>query len=256
MIQEYFNSLAEVLAAESRSAAVGGHRPDTGANKEDLLIRLLNRHLPDRLRAIAGGTVLNLNGQLSRQIDVIVKNDLFPKFGEHKKTCVLAESVAGAISVKSHLNKAALEESIENVASVPSFSEATLSLSNSSSVREGLREQFITKWPFRAIFAYSGIDPDTLYKHALSYYQRHAAIADTLPEMIVVNKSICIRYLRHGGTLHDGTKVPSKWLQPLLLKEATFGYPIAGMITTLNDYVPWMHYMKFNFSPYVDKAYS
>src|SRR5688500_8475558 len=116
MIQEYFNSLADVLSANSRSASFGGHRPDTGANRESLFIGMLNKHLPDRLRAINGGTVVNLQGQLSKQIDVIVKNDLFPRFEQHEKTCVIAESVAGVFSIKSHLDKAALEDSIENVA--------------------------------------------------------------------------------------------------------------------------------------------
>src|ERR1041384_2750365 len=55
MIRDYFNSLAESLAVNSKSASFGQHRPDTGANREDLLIALLNRHLPDRLKEIAGG---------------------------------------------------------------------------------------------------------------------------------------------------------------------------------------------------------
>ncbi|MDS4041212.1 MAG: hypothetical protein RKP20_08560 [Candidatus Competibacter sp.] len=256
MIRDYFNSLADVLSARSKSASFSGHRPDTGTNREELLIEILNKHLPDRLRAIGGGKVLNLQGDLSRQIDVIVKNDLFPKFAEHDKSCVIAESVAGVIGVRSYLDKLGLEESIENVASVPGFSDKTLSMTNSSLVRVDLQAQFLAKWPFRAVFAYDSIDPDTIYKHALAYYQAHSSRVREFPDMIVVNKGICIRYLRDGGVLQDGTKLPANYLQPLLLKDTTQGYPIAGMITTLNDYVPWMHYMKFNFSPYIDSAYA
>jgi hypothetical protein len=256
MIRDYFNSLAEGLAVNSKSASFGQHRPDTGANREDLVINLLNNHLPDRLKAIAGGKVVNIEGDLSKQIDVIVKNDLFPRFDQHGKSCVIAEAVAGVVSVRSHLDKAGLEETIENVASVPEFSDSTLSLTNSSIVRSNLQSQFTSNWPFRVVFAYDSIDPDTIYQHALAYYKTHSARAHKLPEMIIVNKRICIRFLLDGGTLQDGTKLPTNYMQPLLLTDSTQGYPIAGMITKLNDYVPWMHYMKFNFSPYIDRAFS
>jgi hypothetical protein len=168
MIRDYFNSLAEGLAVNSKSASFGQHRPDTGANREDLVINLLNNHLPDRLKAIAGGKVVNIEGDLSKQIDVIVKNDLFPRFDQHGKSCVIAEAVAGVISVRSHLDKAGLEETIENVASVPEFSDSTLSLTNSSIVRSNLQSQFTSNWPFRAVFAYDSIDPDIIYQHALA----------------------------------------------------------------------------------------
>jgi len=256
MIGDYFNSLAEMLAANSRSASSSAHRPDTGSNREQLLINLLNKHLPDRLEAVSGGTVVNLAGELSRQIDVIVKNDLFPKFNQHERTIVICESVAGVLSVKSWLDKAALEESIANVGSIPSFFRDTLSLSNSSILRDNLQQEFTQNWPFRAIFAYDGIDPDTIYRHALACCKSHAGSPRQLPDMIIVNKKLCIRFLRGGGTLQDGTKLPANWLHPLKLTEATYGYPIAGMISELNNYVPWMHYMKFNFAPYVDKAYA
>ncbi len=255
MIRDYFNSLADVLAAGSKSASFSHHRPDSGANREDLLINLLNDHLPDRLKAFAGGKIVNLEGKLSKQIDVIVKNDLFPRFDQHGKSCVITESVAGVISVRSHLDTTGLIETIENVASVPRFSDVTLSLSNSSIVRNGLQSEFVTNWPFRAIFAYDSIDSDTLYKHALTYYNAHAARIGVFPEMIVVNKKICIRFLRNGGTRSDGTPLPVNSMNPVLLSDKTQGYPIAGMITILNDYVAWMHYMKFNFSPYIDRAY-
>lgn len=255
MINQYFNSLAEALDVDSKSSAFGGHRPDSGSNREDLLISLLNKHLPDRLKAVSGGVVLNLEGELSRQIDVIVKNDLFPKFERHEKTCVISESVAGVISVKSKLDKAALVDSIENVASVPSFSEKTLSFNNSSIIRSDLRSQFSVNWPFRAIFAYDSIDPDTIYKYSLDIYKSFDRQRNLLPDMIIVNKKLCIRFLREGGVLQGGAQLPPNYLNPSLLESSTFGYPIAGMIAMLNNYVPWMHYMKFNFSPYIDKAF-
>ncbi len=255
MIKEYFNSLADVLSANSQSASLSRHRSDSGSNREELLISILNKHLPRTLMAISGGAVVNLDGHLSKQIDVIVKNDLFPRFEQHDKSCVLTESVAGVISVKSTLDKRALEDSIENVASVPGFSNETLSLANSSIVRSDLQETFVSNWPFRAVFAYDSIEPETIYQHALAFYNENSGRVHTFPEMIVVNKRLCIRYLRDGGKLSDGTPLPPKYMNPSLLTPETQGYPLAGIITTLNNYVPWMHYMRFNFSPYIDRAY-
>ena len=255
MIKEYFNSLADVLEASSKSASFNQHKPDSGTNREYALIQMLNNHLPNRLRAISGGTVINLQEESSKQIDVIIKSDLFPNFDQHGKSCVITESVAGVISVKSTLDKAGLEDSIENVASVPSFSQSTLSLTNTSLVRPELQEQFVAHWPFRAVFAYNSIDPESIYQHTLTYYNSQKIRADKLPEMIIVNKKICIRFLLNGGLLDDGTKLPPNYLKPMLLTEDTQGYPIAGIITMLNNYVAWLHYMKFNFDPYVNKMY-
>jgi hypothetical protein len=255
MIKEYFNSLADVLDAHSKSASFNQHRPDTGSNREKALIQMLNNHLPDRLRAISGGTVINMEEEMSKQIDVIVKSDLFPKFNQHDKSCVIVESVAGVISVKSSLDKTGLEDSIENVASVPRFSQSTLSLTNTSIIRPELQEEFTANWPFRVVFAYNSIDQETIYQHTLAYYNSNITRLNTFPEMIVVNKKICIRFLRDGGSLRDGSKLPPNYLNPMLLTENTQGHPIAGIIAMLNYYIPWMHFMKFNFSPYIDRAY-
>ena len=244
MIREYFNNIADILDATSKSASIGGHRPDSGANREVLLIDFLNKHIPDRLTAVSGGTIVNLHGQRSKQIDIVVKNDLYPQLNSHGKTCILTENVAAVLSVKSHLDKNALHEAIENVASIPESSDNTLSLTNSSIVRTGLQDNFAKNWPLRAIFSYDGIDPDTIYKHTLDYYKTNSARIGQFPSMIVVNRKLCIRFLPDGGELMDGTKLPPNYLNPLSLKPETQGYPLAGLITQINDYVPWMHYMK------------
>ena len=256
IMKTYFNNLAHIIDATSIGASFNEHRPDTGANREEILIEILNNHIPHCLTAINGGNIINIEGEKSKQIDVIIKNNLFPKFEQYKKTSVITESVVGVISVKSFLDKKALEESIENVASVPKFSKITLSLSNSSLQRTGLQEEFTANWPYRAIFAYGGIDPDTLYRYALEYYNAHPTRLADFPDMIVINKHFCIRHLANGEKLSDGTLLPKKYLHPVKLTSETQGYPIAGIITQINNYIPWMHYMKCNFSPYIDRAYA
>ncbi len=118
-----------------------------------------------------------------------------------------------------------------------------------------MQEQFTQNWPFKAIYAYYSIDTYTIYEDAFAYYNANTERVHSFPDTIAVNKKICIRFLREGGELSSGEKLPPNSLKPLLLNEDIQGYSIAGMITTMNDYVPWMHYMKFNFSPYIDRAY-
>ncbi len=254
-MKSYFNHIADILNAQSNVASFNQHRPDTGSNREEVLIDILNKHLPDCLVAINGGNVINIEEEQSKQIDIIIKNNLFPKFEQSKKTSVITESVAGVLSVKSFLDKNTLEESIENVASIPKFSKETLSLSNSSIVREDLQEKFTSYWPYRAVFAYGGINPNTLYEYALAYYNAHPTRLASFPKMIIVNKSFCIRFFPDGGVLADGSPIPKNHLLAMMLTSENQGYPIAGVITEINNYVPWMHYMKHNFSLYIDKAY-
>lgn len=255
MINDHFNSLADEISSESDPASFSKHRSDTGINREGILTRILKDHLPGRLSAINGGAVINLAGELSKPIDVIIKSDIYPGFDLHGKRCVVTESVAGAISVKTMLDKSTLEESIEDLASIPIHSEKTLSFDDASTNKSGFGERYSKQWPFRAIFAYDGDDPDMVYKHARDYYNSNTARIYLFPTLIAINKSICIRYMPEGGESQDGQQLPPRYMDPLRLTKHTKGYPLAGIITALNNYVSWMTHMRYDFSPYIEKAY-
>jgi len=251
----YFNYLEELLSTQGKLSSFSEHKPDIGTNREDALIDILNKHLPERLKAISGGSIINLKGEKSRQMDIIIKSDIFPNFGSTSKPQVITESVAGVISVKSTLNKEELENAIENVASIPSYTDETLKFERDAIPKSRIGEIFKSYWPFRAIYAFDGINPDTILKHTKDYYQKNEKKLDLFPTLIAVNKKYCMRYFPKGGEMSTGEAIPKDYINLTSLNEDTQGYSIAVIITLLTDYITWMHYMRFTLSPYIDNAF-
>lgn len=157
-IQNYFNGVADKIASASLIAGTAQHRPDIGENREDIVRDFLRRHLPRRLFASLGGQVISHDGRESGQIDVIVSNDLGVRFDENEKTFVTAESVAGAITVKSSLNQAALIDALTNLSTIPEPSAEAFGF---KILRPGSTEAFLERHPSLYVFAYEGISGET-----------------------------------------------------------------------------------------------
>lgn len=250
-LKSYFNLLADEIEVRGKLSKCL-HRPDSGGNKEDILINILNSHLPDCLEAINGGMIINKDNETSGQIDIIIKNNLFPKFSYHEKNYILTENVVAVISVKSQLDKSSLNEAIENIANIPKYSSETLSLTNLPINNANEHNRFYQNWPYRIIFAYDGIETDTLYKHTLSYYNLHPTRHLSFPKLIVINKKSCLQYFPNGCEFSPPGK---KWLNPVKLKEDTQGYPISWMLSEIQNYLSFINKIKFEFGPYGSSMY-
>jgi len=242
-------------------AGFSKHDPDKGTNREQILIDILNDHLPESLNAISGGTIFNLDGKTSGQLDIIVRNDTFPVFGSLVKPMVPIEAVVGAIEVKSYLDTPKLKGAIELLRDIPAWDDRTVASTGSN--RFGFpngeeltaREAYEHNFPFRAVYAYNGNRTDTLYKEMRAFFNKHND-KDKLPRMVAVNKKCNIRYLPKGGQIAKGCGAPEPapdgWMHPLKLTQFTQGYTLAGMITALTSYIAHRHGVIFNFAPYVD----
>lgn len=96
-----------------------GHMGEMGACREEILKRYLQQFLPEKFK-VGRGFIIDSDGNQSRQQDFIIY-DAFnsPKALDMENVQILpVESVFCTIEVKSTLNKAELEKSIENIRSV------------------------------------------------------------------------------------------------------------------------------------------
>lgn len=260
----YFGDLEERIAAEAKMAGFSKHNSDKGSNREQILINILNDHLPDSLQAISGGTIFNLDGETSGQIDIIIKNETFPLFGALAKPMVPIEAVVGAIEVKSTLNTTELEKSIDLLAGIPMWDDRTVA-SCSSDPHEFPNGEVVDKksayrhnWPARMIYGYAGSTTDILHEKAMAKYNTFEN-KDVLPMMIAVNKATNIRFLNKGGWEQSAggiKKLPERWMTRVNLTPQTRGYTLAGMITHLSSWVDFQSDVVFKFAPYADKMTS
>jgi len=184
-IKYYFNLIAEQLDVKYRQASTSGNRSNIGYNREKFIEIFLQKHLPKRLFAFLGDRVIGLRGE-SDQIDIIVSNDISIRFEENERNFITAESVAAAITVKSYLDKAAIQDCLSNLASIPQFSPDILSF---KALKTGAFERFIEKHPSLYIFAYDGVNEETCLDHIMEFYNVHCDIPrNRWPLGIIVNK--------------------------------------------------------------------
>ena len=193
---EYFQSLVQELTSEARQAGLLQNPTAVGTGREEIFRRLLERHLPDNCEVFRGGYVFNVEGEASKQIDVIVTSGPTPRFEILPNLQAIAplEGTICVGEVKTKLDKARLYEALENFASLPLITDSNKALSPNI---QNVGEEFWWDWPYKVIFAYDAIDKETLYRHISEFYNERREIPQhRRPSLIhVLGKYIVVRCL-------------------------------------------------------------
>lgn len=178
------------LEAEYNMSKIVQHSASKGALREFLLREIIKPFLPKRY-GLCNGECFDSHDGVSKQLDVIVYDDLFSyavPMGEYYM--MPFESAYGEIEVKSMLNKEAFFESIENIASFKSLIKETPEdcqvLPNLAIEIDGIKwnKTGFTK-PFGVVFAYDSMEPKTV----LNYFREIKPLnLSLMPDMIVLLK--------------------------------------------------------------------
>lgn len=118
LLQEYFLAQTAVLHHLYLASEIANHNPDTGYNRETILIDWLSKHLPEVVSARSGGKIIDSHNNISKQVDVVIYEKSMPQLGGNEKTYYFAEGVVAALEVKSKLTPKNLNEAFENLATV------------------------------------------------------------------------------------------------------------------------------------------
>jgi len=207
-LHSYFLEVGKVLRNESSVANIFPNTTDRGMSRENIYAEVLRDHLPPICNIKLGGFVFGLNGDESKQIDLIISNDksiqfdhLLARDGGKSFSCI--EGCIGVVSVKSTLDKKELYDSLENLASLPEKRR----LGNKNLIgREVLHYE---DWPYKVIFASNGINPETLIKHLNSYYSQNPKVPiRNRPNLIYVAGSCnIVRVMDENTKLRNGEEV-------------------------------------------------
>lgn len=252
-IQNYFNGIADKIASASLIATTAQHRPDVGTNREIIIKDFLLRHLPRRLSASLGGQIISHDGRESGQIDVIVSNDLGVRFDENEKTFVTAESVAGAIAVKSKLDQPNLTDALENLASIPEPSSAAFGFKMLKSTSASV---FLESHPSRYVFAYEGVSGETCLSHVVEFYKSRPDIPRRgYPQGIIVNRKYMIKFFRNEGRSSAGDVIPKDTFYLMPLPEQLRGYPFVALLNDLSSYADWLNHMDVSIHLYFNTGF-
>lgn len=209
LIYDLIKNATPKLEADYNMSQIIHHSPSKGALREFIIKEIIRPFLPKRY-GMCNGECFDSHGGISKQLDVIVYDDLFSyaiPMGDYYM--MPFESAYGEIEVKSMLNRDAFFQSIENIASFKSLQKEAPGdcqvLPNLSIEIKGVtwNKSGFTK-PFGVVFAYDSVEPKTV----LNYFHEVAPLNPSLmPDMIVLMKkrTIIFRVIYEGEKLYATT---------------------------------------------------
>jgi len=244
---KYFNGIAEKLASEHLISSTIKNSSDIGYARENLVRKFLANHLPGRLSAVLGGHVFGFNQEESKQLDILILNDLGLNFKENEKPFSPIENVGAIVSVKSTLDSNTLVDALTNIASVPQIDPDIMDFVNFP----GEPFDFFTRlFPRFIVFAYAGMSLDSTLDTMKKFYENNVIPSNRIPNAIIVNKEYYIQYNSEPVTLLNGGVIPAYTFTGMNLEEKLYGYPLFHILGPLNGYSSWLANMRLDYSKY------
>lgn len=249
---EYFNRVADIVAARSSLAGDSVENTDIGRNREVICQELLQNHLSPRLTVSLGGDIFGVGNQRSGQLDIIVSHDMSMAFKENDKPRAPIESVTAVVSVKSTLTKGELFSALENLASIPQPSRSVVTL---GLLAKPVDEYFLS-WPALFLFAFDGLTLETCLKHYIDFYASNNVPLNRIPRAIVVNRKYLVSFYPYtipNATLT--TPFSASYLHMGTISDTNRGYPLFLVMIELSKGLSWLSGMYLNYAPYYDEAF-
>jgi hypothetical protein len=202
-LRAYYEKVAEVLRGEAAAASIFPNPTDVGMSREQVYAEFLRQHAPSKCNVFLGGFLFGEDGSESGQLDVIITTDTAPRFDFHNrdgrgKAFSPVEGTLGVASIKSGLDQRELEDSLRGIAAIP----PTASLDG----RVPMTVEIFNydDWPFKIIYASSGIKGATLLQHLQTFYTLNPDIPiGRRPNIIHVSGQCVIMRVTRGMAVYD-----------------------------------------------------
>lgn len=174
--RQYLTATIQTLHTEEKAASVFANTTDIGQSKEARIRDLLRLHIPKSANIDLGGFLFDLEGNESKQLDLIITDSSSLHYDFHNrdgggKAFACVDGCVGVISSKTTLNRSEMWEALDNIASIPPNTALT---HRNSDPRLDLSAML--DGPVKAIIAERGIDPNTLIQHVALFYKEHPEI--------------------------------------------------------------------------------
>lgn len=203
--RNYLIYLTQSMPLAASVASIFPNPTDNGQIKEHIFLDFLKQHIPSSCNVLLGGFLFNLEGDESKQIDIIIldyqslKFDALKKDGKEKTfTCI--DGTVGIVSIKSYLNKNEMFDALNNIASIPRGTSLSQSNADPYVNMEGMSDGLL-----KVIFALDGVSYNTLCQYVEEFYKQHPDIPlDRRPNYIHVLEKYSLVRLRSQLQTDDG----------------------------------------------------
>lgn len=207
-LKAHYSSVAEDLISQAKQAGLLENTTAVGTEREELYRDFLERHVPKQCDVFLGGYIFDMEGNQSKQIDVIVTGGNTPRFRlpGGKRFIAPLEGTIAVAEIKSRLDQARLYEALDNCSSIPVMPDSSGTM---PPYFKKPNTELWDSWPFKIILAFNGAELSTLQKHISDFYKQNPDISVARrPNVIhVLGKYILMR-MHRGLTVceADGTQ--------------------------------------------------
>jgi hypothetical protein len=251
-LNRYYNEVASVLRGEANAASIFPNSTDIGTSRERVYVEFLREHLPPNCRAMMGGFLFAIDGAESGQIDVIVTSDVVPRYeffskNDSGKSFSCIDGTVAVVSVKSNLNTNELHDALSNLASLPDKEPL------GNRVMPTFKLNGYDDWPFKIIYASSGVSLDTLMKGIETFYNSRPDIpVNKRPNIIhVAGKHVVQRIGEQGGVTRDGTRI-SPFAFHAMPGSNCDAYALTYVVTEIQKIALATRYILFDYGPIIN----
>ncbi|MCD0451760.1 hypothetical protein LO762_21555 [Actinocorallia sp. API 0066] len=163
-------SVALRLRADFAQSVVMNHRGEAGGTRELLFQRYLADQLPGHVRAVHNVEIVSADGQVSRQADVVIADRNVPPLTTLAGLSVLVnECVYGVTEMKSSLDGAELRDACEKIRAAKRLPKTAFHPRQPPAERTAYGRTYPYVPTVGIIFAFSGLELDTLGSHLLQW---------------------------------------------------------------------------------------
>ncbi len=249
-LRDYFQSIADSLSSDKAASKVFPNASDAGTTRENILLDFLSRHIPKRCEVIKGGFLFNSRGEESKQVDIIITNDIAIQFKQFEKSFSCVEGCYCVLCVKTNLDKKALFDALDNVASIPY-------MTNPEEVILLMRPEILLDMPYKVVFAYEGISFEAVCQYADEFYSMRPTLENRQPDLIVVNNKYVL--LKHKSTEKKSENAPPLTTSNVMVCRPE-NMPYVGafglmyLLNLIQDAAGLGNYLRSTFHHYIDKT--
>lgn len=217
-LHEYLSSVGRSLKYNAETATVFRNTGDVGTSRERLYGEFLRTHTPASCTTSFGGFLFDDAGQESKQLDVIVTTNQTPQFNFHNrdgsgKSLSHVEGCIAVASLKSKIDKKALYEALDNIATIPHVKTFEGRLSQDVHFEQDTH----LDWPLKIVFGTSAIMPETIWNHLTEYYEKFPDIPlGRRPNVIHAAGRFCFIRIKAGMSVFPGPMLRIGQYQPQL----------------------------------------
>lgn len=252
-LEDYFVDVSKVLRGESDKSAIFPNPVDVGDTREDIFAQVLKDHLPANCVVGKGGFLFNLEGEESKQIDILINSAQSLQFNFDpsgtKKTFSCIDGCLGVVSVKSNLTRDNLIDALNNLASIPAKSDIAKRINPSFTINN------YADWPYKVIFAPKGSSCSLIMEVLAEYYEAHPEVPDFLrPNLIYVVGSYVIQNTGYSlGQTRDGDSMPPYTFNPVNSATVADTLALPEIISELQGRASAANQVVFIYDELVDK---